>query len=266
MNKKATTVWETDEYDKFDLHELNRNLHDSAALEESMRKYGFRDSSPIHVTHNGGDKLKVKRGHNRLAVAMKLKIPVKYVIDDDPMNIYDWEGNSRTLWNAEDFAVSYMRGGSDDYKTLLDFRKKHRLTLGAAASLVGGETAGSHNKVRQVKAGTFKVGDITHAVAVSKAVDLCAECGIGFATSTGFVGALSAAVRVPEFDIETFKARVRLYPRMMSRRTSKADYLVEIEALYNYGAHGKRLPLAIRAHEVGLERQRTFGRTTKASR
>ncbi|MBM4087463.1 MAG: hypothetical protein FJ272_21935 [Planctomycetes bacterium] len=256
----------TTEYEVFDLHELNRNLHDSTELEESMRKYGFRPSSPIHVTRNGGGKLKVKRGHNRLAVAMKLKLPVWYIIDDDPMSIYEWEGDSHHLWNAEDFATSYMRGGSEDCKTLLDFRKKHGLTLGAAASLVGGESAGSKNKVKQVKAGTFAVGDMKHALSVAKTIDLCKESGVEFATSTGFVAALSAAVRVPEFDIETFKSRVRLYPKMMSRRTSKADYLVEIEAIYNYGARGKRLAVAVRAHEVSLERQRTFGGTKGSAR
>lgn len=263
MNPKLES---TTKYELFDLHELNRNLHDSTELEESMRKYGFRPSSPIHVTRTANGRLKVKRGHNRLAVAMKLKLPVWYIIDDDPMSIYEWEGNSHHLWNVEDFATSYMRGGSEDCKILLDFRKKYGLTLGAAASLVGGESAGSSNKIKQVKAGIFKVGDMKHAKLIADTIVLCKESGVDFATSTGFVAALSVAVRVPEFDIETFRARVRMYPKMMNRRTGKADYLIEIEALYNYGARGKRLPLAVRAHEICLERQRTFGRKDEPSR
>lgn len=246
----------TTDYEMFDLHELNRNLHGSKSLTESMRKHGFRPSSPIHVTRNGDGKLKVKRGHNRLAVAMQLKLPVWYIADDDAMSIQEWEGDSRCLWNVEDFATSYDRAGSDDYRTLLNFQKKHGLTLGAAASLVGGESAGSGNKVRRVKAGTFKAGDMKHAKIIGDAINLCKECGVDFATSTGFVAALSVAARIPEFDIETFKARVRLYPKMMTRRGGKSEYLDEIEALYNYNAKGKRMPVAMRAHEVGLQRQR----------
>lgn len=258
------TLESTKNYELFDLHELNRNLHDSSALRESMRKYGFRSSSPIHVTRNGQGKLKVKRGHNRLAVAMELKLPVWFIVDNDPMSIYDWEGDSRHLWNSEDFATSYMRGGSEDCSVLLAFRKAHGITLGAAASLVGGESAGSTNKLQAVKAGTFKVGDMTHAYAVARAIDVCKDLGLKFATSTAFVSALSSAMRVPEFDIETFKARVQLHPKMMGRRSNRNDYLLEIEALYNYGARGKRMPLSMRAHEVGLERQRTFGKCSEA--
>jgi hypothetical protein len=256
----------TTDYSVFELHELNRNLHGSQELEDSMRTHGFRPSNPIHVTRNGVGKYKVKRGHNRLAVAMKLKLPVWYIVDDDNMSIYEWESDSRSLWKADDFAVSYMRGGSDDCRKLLAFRDKHNLTLGAAASLLGGESAGSSNKIKRVKAGTFKIADTSHANEVVAIVDLCREQGVDFACSSGFVAALSDAIRVPEFESEKLKARVLLYPKMMSRRTSKHDYLVELEALYNYGAKGKRLPLAMRAHEVQLERQRSFGRNEKLSR
>jgi hypothetical protein len=255
----------TIEYDVFELHELNRELHDSPVLEESMRKHGFRPSCPIHVTRNGGGKLKVKRGHNRLAVAKKLGLPVWYIIDDDDIDIYEWEGDTRHLWSMRDFAVSYLRGGSVDYEKLIDFQKKHGFTFAIAASLVGGESAGSHNKVRQVKSGSFKCGDMTHANKVVRVTDFCREMQVAFATRSGFVTALSMAMRIPEFDVEKFISKIRLYPKMINPRTSSAEYLIEIESLYNYGAKGKRLPVAIRASEVMRERQKKFNSLDRKS-
>lgn len=266
MNKKTNTVWETDEYGRFELHELNRDIHEDPKLKESMRIHGFPDACAIHVRRNGGDKLKIIRGHHRFEISRELGLPVKYIIDDDELTIYELEGSTLPVWNGKDFAVSYAHGGSEDCRTLLRYQKKHGMTLGAAVSLCAGECAGSHNHMRRVKDGTFKIGDMKHANLIGDAVDFCKECGVEFATSAGFVAALSAASFVPEFDIETFKSRVRLYPKMMSRRTSKADYLIEIEAIYNYGARGKRLPLTVRAHEVSLERQRTFGERVESIR
>lgn len=250
----------TRDYSVFEYHELNRNLHHSQDLEESMRAHGFRPSNPIHVTPSEGGKLKVKRGHNRLAVAMKLGLPVWYIVDDDPLTLHEWEGGTHQCWTADDFAISYSRLGSDDYLCLLEFQQRHGLPLGVAAALVGGNGAGSHGKVRSVKKGTFKIGDMTHAHQVTDITDLCRRCGIAFATNAPFVVALSRAVRVPEFDTEIFKSRVKTYPSLMGRRSSADDYLVEIEKLYNFKTRDKRMPLVIRAHEIGLERQRTFAR------
>lgn len=264
MNKRCNDVWATDEYDRFELHELNRDQHKDAKLKESMRKNGFPDSCAIHVRKNGGNKFKIIRGHHRFATAKELGLPVKYIIDRDDLDIYDLEGSTLSVWDSEDFSTSYANGGNHDYQQMLKFKEIHGLTLGAATALTGGESAGSGNKLRIVKTGSFKIGDQDHAKAVVSVTDLCRELGVEFATSSGFVTALSSAIRVPEFDVETFKSRVRLYPKMMSKRVGKSEYLIEIETLYNYGARGKRMPLAMRAHEVSLERQRTFGGTRKS--
>jgi mRNA-degrading endonuclease RelE of RelBE toxin-antitoxin system len=251
----------TTDYEIFELHQLNRPLHESKALVESMKRYGFQPSSPIHVTHNGNGKYKVKRGHHRLAVAKKLGLPVWYIVDDDPMSIYEWESDTNTTWSIEDFAHSYANSGSDDCCTLLDFQKKHKLTLGTAAALVGGESAGSNNKIRKLRSGKFRVGDMTHAHIVAETVDFCRDCGVAFAGMSSFVEALSAAIRVPEFDVSAFRQRVHNLPKKMTRRSNKKDYLTEIEDLYNFRAHGKRLPLAIRAKEVADARRKTFGKS-----
>jgi len=249
----------TTNYNLFEMHEFNRPLHEDHILLESMKTHGFMPSSPIQCKHNGSGTLKVIRGHHRLHYAKRLKLPVYYVIDETNCDMFDLEGATTQQWNGMDFAAARTKAGDKDCAALLDFQKKHDLTLGAAASLVGGESAGSQNKIRHVKTGTFKVGDMKHANAVVAITDLCREVGIYFATSTAFVNALSLALRIPEFDAGLFCHRIRLYAANLRKRGRADEYLDEIEALYNYGTRTKRLPVRFRAEEISRERHDSFG-------
>jgi hypothetical protein len=249
----------TTNYGLFEMHECNRPLHEDPILLESMKEHGFMPSSPIQCKRNGNGKLKVLRGHHRLHYAKRLKLPVYFVIDETNTDITGLEASTRQQWNGLDFAIARSKAGDKDCSALLEFQKKHSLTLGAAASLVGGESAGSSNKIRLVKAGAFKVGDMKHANDVVAITDICREAGLSFATSTAFVKAISMVLRIPEFDSKLFCHRVRLYAANVRKRGKVDEYLDEIEALYNYGARGKRLPVRFRAEELSRDRQLSFG-------
>lgn len=244
----------TRDYSIFEMHEFNRPLHEDPRLIASMKKVGFMPSSPIQCARNGSSRLKVVRGHHRLDVAKRLGLPVWYVVDNSKVDLFDLEGG-RQQWSANDFLTARAAAGNAHCETVVEFRKRHGLTLGAAASLVGGQSAASGNKVKQIKDGTFKVaGDLTHAKTVVSITDYCHECGVEFARSAAFVGAVSMCVRVPDFDPAVFKHRVKLHGGIMRKRAAKDEYLDEIDALYNYGAKGRRLPLEFQAKEVARER------------
>ena len=249
----------TTNYGLFEMHEFNRPLHEDPVLLESMREHGFMPSSPIQCKPNGNGTLKVIRGHHRLHYAKRLKLPVYYVIDTTNTDLLDLEGTVRQQWNGQDFAVARSRAGDKDCAELLEFQKKHNLTLGAAADLAGGQTAGSQNKLRQVKSGTFKIGDMKHANQVVAITDLCREVGIVFATATAFVKAISMSLRIPEFDAKLFCHRIRLHAPRLNKRSRVDEYLDEIEALYNYGTRSNRLPVRFRAEELSKERYLSFG-------
>lgn len=249
----------TRDYALFELHECNRPLHDNTSLLESMRKNGFMPSSPIQCIRNGDGKLKVVRGHNRLECAKRLKLPVWYVIDGTNTDIFDLEGDSKAIWSLADFAIARAKAGDMHCMKMLAFRKKHGLTLGAAVSLVGGESPNSGNKSKLVKLGTFRVGDMKLADKVVRITDACREQKVSFATSTGFVRAISMAIQLPEFDSDRFIHAVTINGAKMQKRTSVSEYLTEIEGLYNYGAKSKRFSLAFLATEASRKRKDTFG-------
>jgi hypothetical protein len=248
----------TTNYGLFELHDCNRPKTEDKMLLESMKRYGFMPSGAIHV-RKVGNKLKIIRGHHRFFYAQRLGLPIYYIIDDTDADIFYLEGSFHPVWDGDDFVYARSHSGDKDCTKLKLFQQEHHLHLGAAASLVGGQSAGSGNKTKQVKNGTFTVGDMTHANQVVRVTDLCRELGIVFATSSGFVKAVSAALRIPEFSLEGFIAKIRLYPRMMNRRSTGKEFLEEIESIYNYAAKGKRMPVSFRAQEVARQRAVTFG-------
>jgi hypothetical protein len=256
----------TKNYDLFEMHEFNRPLHEDPRLVASMSKVGFMPSSPIQCVRNGNGKLKVVRGHHRLDTAKRLSLPVWFVVDDSKVDLFDLEGG-RQQWTAADFMNARASSGHKDCAELIEFRKRHGLTLSTAASLLGGQSAGSGNHVRAVKDGTFRVAkDLTHAKTVVGITDWCRACGVDFATTASFVAAVSACCRVPDFDADVFKHKVRMYGAQMRRRATREDYIDEIDGLYNYAAKSARIPLAHNAKEISRQRKESFGKlapTTK---
>lgn len=253
MNKYQ--VLTTKNYDLFEMHPLNRPIHKNDPVEASMRRVGFMPSSPIQCIKNGNGKLKIIRGHHRFDIAKRLRIPVCYIIDDSNTNIFELEGSSTSAWNALDFASARARGGDLNMMQLMDFKKKHGLTLGSAASLLGGESAGSNNKIKDIKSGTFKVcTKSTHAKDVVAIVDLLVSRGVDFAKTTSFVAALSRVLRIPEIDYSLLIHRMSLKYHLLAKRGTVKEYLTEIEEIYNHGAKGNRMPVAFRADEVAHQR------------
>lgn len=246
----------TKDYSMFEMHHYNRPLDNKPLLEKSMREHGFMPSSPIQCVRNDSGNLMIVRGHHRFNIAKQLGLPVYYVIDDSNVDIFALEGSSGQGWTSKDFMVARSRAGEADYVKLADFMAAHSLTLGAASSLVGGQSAESANKIATLKDGSFKVGNMDHANAVVAITDLCRALSIEFATSTGFVGAVSAALRIPEINVEQLRRRITTHHKELARRSRRDDYLEELEAVYNYMARGPKLPLKMRAIEVMLIRQK----------
>lgn len=250
------------DYNLFETHEHNRRQHEDAVLLASMKKFGFMPSSPVQCVRTDGGKLKIIRGHHRFDCAKRLGIGLWYVVDSSNTDLFSLEAG-RQAWSVDDFTFARAAAGNEDCAMVLDFQARHKLPLGAAASLIGGESAGSSNKIRQIKDGTFKAAkDQSHALAVVAITDRCRELGVPWATSSCFVGAVSAALRVPEFQPAVFLHRLGLYVGLMKRRTTQDGCLEEIETIYNHGAKDRRMPLVFRAKEIGKERHRTFGKST----
>ena len=128
------------------------------------------------------------------------------------------------------------------------------MRLGAAISLLSGRGSADGAVVNLVKRGEFKILDISHANKVVAITDWCKNNRIKFATQTSFVHAVSMAIRIPEFDVELFKARVKTSGHVMNKRGTEKEYLEELENLYNYRSR-KIISLKIKAEEISRSRR-----------
>lgn len=256
-------VYQTADYSLFNGNVENRPLHDDPILLESLRKYGFWRGAPIICTKNESGDLVLEAGHHRLHYAKILKIPVWFIVDEKPIPLYEREASSKVRWSSQDFVVSLAKGGNPEFKALLAYQKKHRLTLGAAAHLLGGYTADCEGSqvLLKIKRGTWKRGDPKHGEQVLAILDACETRGLEFSRSSSFVKTISHVLRIPELNYEQLLQRVKVHGASLQKRATYQDYLLEIETLYNRGSlFRSRVPVALRAHQVGLKRAATFGR------
>jgi hypothetical protein len=232
------------------MHEFNRPLHENMILENSMKKHGFMPSGAIQVVKNSNGKMKVIRGHHRLHYAKRFNLPVWYIIDDSHTDLFDLEGASTGTWSLKDFVNARALAGDKGANAVVEFHKSTGIDLHSCCSLVGGESASSGNKAPQVKAGIFKIGDMTHAYKVAEVVDLCKRLNVEFATSKPFVCAISTVLRLPSIDQATLMHRLEQAAGIMMKRATRDAYLEELESVYNRNAKGKRVALAHEAKEA----------------
>jgi len=264
------TIRETKDYSIFETHEVNRQLHrfarptEYARIKSSMECDGFLPSCAIHVCGQvGSNKLLIVDGHNRFDIAKELGLGIVYIRDDSVRDPHDLgRRGTGTVWSVRDWIDGYANAGNAHYLKLIQFRETHGLGQMAAIALVAGLSAssGTGDVIAKVKAGTFVVGDMTHARSVVRVTDAARLLGIEFATRHSFVVAISALYRVPGFDGDWLIHKMQKLPANLRCRTSVSDWLDEIQTLYNFDTKGpRRIPtLAGKAREAMRERKENF--------
>jgi len=251
-------IQESKNYGMFQLHEFNRDVFNTIKLEVSMKKHGWIDAYPMHVTRNYDGKLKIKEGHHRFEAAKKIGIAVKYVVCSDSSTLAELVDSTRA-WIMLDHLRSKARSGNPNYIAIKDYCDETGIPVGLSISLIAGQNAGSSNHTKAFKLGTFKVGDPLHANQVKNIVLHMKKIGIRFASTSLFIQALSKVLRVDEFSIIRFKEKISAHATLFDRQPNLRGYLNAIELIYNRQSKEK-IPLAFLADEKNKERQINFGR------
>lgn len=254
------TLRKTNDYEKFELCGINRDVKKTEKLEKSMRKHGYIEGQPIHVVKNGKVKLLIKDGHHRYYVARKLNIPFYYIISRDTATVH--EINEPTIvWNNEDWMTSYVRDGRNEYVTVKQYHEKTGIALGLCVSLLAGESAASQNKLPQFKSGKYRLADdLSHAYRVAEIVECLKTNGVKIASNAKLVCAISKCLWVDRFEDEKFKKKIDKFSYLVEPQASLNDYVQLIEKIYNWKNQDK-IPLAFMAEEISRNRQRNFGRS-----
>lgn len=245
-------IRESKNYDQFEMTHFNRDVKNTKKLEQSMKKYGWKDGFPMTVVPNGGKVLKIKAGHNRFTAAKKLNIPVKYVLDiDDDFSIFEEQLTTKS-WNLSDYLVGHIRTGNVAYMVLKEFHKSSGIALSLCVALLAGFTGRSSKAEDDFKAGSYKIKSIDHASRVKQMVQFCSDLNFAQATNSKFVTAMSRILQVEGIDIHRLKKKLTSRKACLKPQFNIKAYQDLIEYIYNYHTRNQdKLNLSFLADNLG---------------
>lgn len=249
---KRTILQSANNYQLFCRNKEQRPLNSRhvARIRESMRRHGFRPSKPIQCYQLHG-KLVVVDGHHRLEAAKELGIAVYYVVEDESAQLSMLDENVTVLkWSTRDTVEQWAKRGKRDYQRLLDYVDSG-IPLVEAASLLAGQSAGSHNVVPKLSDGSFVIKTTAHADAIVSIINLSATNKT--LCHRQFIQALSLCLWVSVFDVQLFKDRAARNLHMIPRCSNVDDFLTSIEDVYNFRSK-HRVPIAFFAKEAAKAR------------
>ena len=248
-------IHQSKNYGQFELLEFNRDVRNTKKtrnLEASMGKRGFLSAHPLDVVKNGNGKYKIKCGHHRFTVAKKLGIPVKFVISNDDMTIYEDEG-TKNKWSYQNYLESHIRNNNKEYVPVKKYHEKTGIALTLCISMMAGQSAGSGNQSELFKTGLYKLGNLEHANTVGDIVMYCQNIDLVCAAHSNFVRAISKIVRVKDVTIATLRSKLKVHKSYIETQPSVDAYVEMIDSIYNRKNQNK-IPLAFLADKEARRR------------
>lgn len=246
-------ILESNNYGMFEMCEFNRDIRKIRPLVNSMKKYGFRSSTPIEVVKNGKGKMKIRSGHHRFVAAQTLKIPIKYIVMDDDITIYEMEETVNN-WSMKDYLDANVREGKEEYIEIRKYCEETGLTISNAIAILKGSTS-----LGKLYLDKFKIGEFERnrdSELYRNVLDIFSAMksrNIHGYNVTNFARAVAKCCLLPEFRINHFISRIKQYPFLFKKMATTDQYVDLIEEIYNYKSREK-FPLRFRVDEKMKER------------
>jgi len=246
------------DYSQFEMLDFNRDVDKIKKLEKLMKREGWIPAYPCHVIKEKG-KLKIKAGHHRFTVAVKLGLPIVYVVCEDNASVHELE-EATNRWSVQDYLTSFTRLGDSDYDAVREYRARTGISLSACISMLAGECAGSSNQLNKFKHGEYVVKESKNAEIVADLVSIMKSHGAKWGAETPVVQSLSRLVTAGHADISRFKRKLAAHSVMLKKQRTIQDYCDMFEEIYNRGVKGDRVPLVFLTNETLRTRQSNFGK------
>lgn len=234
MTNGTATIQSTTDYSLFKTLSGNRPIYLGHLnnLVDAIREKNLLATSPIIVNDN----MEVVDGQHRLKAAMKLKVPIYYIVlkGGNLSEVQLLNTNSRN-WTTDEFLESYVKRGYKDYKYLKDYAEKHGFSIANSLTILTcafGQT-GSHESRRKFKNGDFvanqkEFGEVF--AALIEALDKYLEEGVRH--DRDFLKALYKVYTTKTFG--SLLEKLKDSGWKIDRHVTARDYLRRIEDIINY--------------------------------
>jgi hypothetical protein len=222
----------TKNYELFGRTDENRtvDLRNRSRLKKSLAKHGWLSCFPL-VARRERNKLVIKDGQHRLAIAKDLGIPVYWVEEQVDFDIAQVNSSGRS-WIPKDYANRFAVAGNKHYQEAIQFSETHGFPIGTTVAMLAGLTSFS-NVASKFYDGTFKIVDRNWAEAVAFVYTHLTSMQ-PLLKNARFLEACMAICRVPNFESKRLIENARRCRDKLINVSTREAYLDVLEAVYNY--------------------------------
>jgi hypothetical protein len=231
-------VHTTKDYFLFKTLNGNRDINylHLSRLKESMKKNHL--TTIIMINKN----FEIIDGQHRFLISKELNLPINYIISKDYglAEVQILNANMKN-WQTIDYVNGYCDLGYKDYIIYRDFVNKYGFQSQVAILLLTGiETNGSgtENVTTKFKDGKFKIKDLNNANKMAEKILMIEPYYKGYLRRS-FIYALIGMFKNENFEFTEFLAKLKQQPTTMQDCTSRTQYKVLIEEIYNYRRRDK---------------------------
>jgi hypothetical protein len=257
----------TTNYKMFLVNQMNRLVADADGYKPrrdllvSMKEHGYLKIAPITCYKNDDETLTIIDGHNRLAAAMALGLPVEYIAyqrnGQGEITPVDYSKDQKQ-WKISQCIQAHAHTGNEDYIEICDWAERNDISLPTAASLFSGQLVTSGNIKSSVREGTFKIKDRKTPSIMSRLLSAARPMYAGAKIPSGLVAAFNRSLYAEGFDPERMIEKINKYPELCQRHRTVDQYMIMLEEIYNRHSKGKKYLLVALADEAARERNLKF--------
>ena len=226
-------IYSSFDYSKFRLIFGNREIKRTKVikLRDEMKQNNRVSSYPIIVNSN----FQIIDGQHRFVALVELGVEICYVVDDtfDIKNI----ATSNTMpdkWKSDNYLSAFRELGIESYDTFANFMKTYDTNFTVTLVLFHGRFTGG--LYRDFAEGKFKATNLNRAVKWIKKVHEFKKYIQDIHKDRHFVRAILNCFLHPEYIHTRMINKMKLRGHLMTKSTSRIDYLRQLEAIYNWHA------------------------------
>lgn len=236
MEKTRKEIEMTDDYSLFHKIQGNRMV-DESHVQRLMRAMKVNDLfTPIMVNSS----FEVIDGQHRLEARKRLGLIVPYfVMGDYGLAEVQAINSQQKKWSIQDYTDSYIALGLKDYEIYKWFMKRYRLPHTISVGLLSGASQSQRRDfTKMFNEGQLRVKELEYAKQVAEKLEQVAPFFSGY-NDRGFVLAMIALFEKKVFDFKKFLSRLESNPLLLKRCATTAQYIDNIEDVYNYRSQNK---------------------------
>ena len=221
------------DYSKFHLIYGNRKLKRTKVikLRDEIKQNNRISSYPIIVNSN----FQIIDGQHRFVALVELGLEIQYVVDDT----FDIKGiaKSNTMpdkWKSDNYLSAYRELGIADYETFANFMETYDTNFTVTLVLFHGKFTGG--LYRDFAEGKFKSTNLKRAIKWITEVQDFKKYIQDIHKDRHFVRAILNCFVHPDYNHKRMINKMKLRGHLMTKSTSRIDYLRQLEAMYNWHA------------------------------